>query len=106
VTGDWTNETVVQSWNSMPRAAVEALEPDGGLPKRHLINPVVLRMLGEVRGQRVLDAGCGHGYLSRILADLGATVVGVEPAEGRAARWTRRDLPQPSRVPAPVPDLA
>jgi protein-L-isoaspartate O-methyltransferase len=35
-------------------------------------------MLGNVRGQRILDAGCGHGYLSRMLAARGAQVTGVE----------------------------
>lgn len=38
------------------------------------------RALGDVEGRRVLDAGCGQGYFSRLLADRGATVVGVEPA--------------------------
>ena len=39
----------------------------------------MLRMLGDVSGKRVLDAGCGHGYFSRLLAARGAHVVGVEP---------------------------
>src|SRR5690242_572166 len=63
----------------MPRAALDAMEPDGGFAKRHLLNSVVLRMLGDLRGRRVLDAGCGQGYFSRMLADRGAEVVGVEP---------------------------
>ncbi|MBN1170685.1 MAG: DUF1698 domain-containing protein [Micromonosporaceae bacterium] len=59
---------------------------DGDLAKRHLVNPVLLRMLGEVSGRRILDAGCGNGYLSRMLARRGASVVGVEP--GRSLRWS------------------
>jgi hypothetical protein len=30
--------------------------------------PVLLRILGDLPGQRILDAGCGNGYLSRMLA--------------------------------------
>ncbi|MGW1208987.1 class I SAM-dependent methyltransferase [Streptomyces sp. NPDC002499] len=41
----------------------------------------MLRLLGDVRGRRLLDAGCGNGYLSRILAGRGAQVTGVEPTE-------------------------
>jgi 2-polyprenyl-3-methyl-5-hydroxy-6-metoxy-1,4-benzoquinol methylase len=63
-----------------PREALEATRYDGDFAKRHLLNPVLLRMLGEVRGRRVLDAGCGNGYLSRLLTGRGALVTGVEPA--------------------------
>ena len=41
-------------------------------------DPVLWRLAGEVRGKRVLDAGCGTGYLTRQLADRGAEVVGVD----------------------------
>lgn len=56
------------------------LDPDGGFAKRHLLNPSIFRLLGDPRGSRVLDAGCGQGYLSRLLVARGAQVVGVEPA--------------------------
>jgi SAM-dependent methyltransferase len=46
------------------------------------MNADLLRLLGDVEGRRVLDAGCGQGYFSRMLAQRGATVTGVEP--GRA----------------------
>jgi SAM-dependent methyltransferase len=38
----------------------------------------LLGQLGDVTGQDVLDAGCGEGYLSRILASRGARVTGVD----------------------------
>ncbi|MFG3257111.1 class I SAM-dependent methyltransferase [Streptomyces sp. NPDC048172] len=75
------NDTAIQRWNGIPREALEAMEPDGDFAKRHLMNPVLLRMLGDVRGRRVLDAGCGHGYFSRMLAARGADVTGVEPTD-------------------------
>jgi SAM-dependent methyltransferase len=49
--------------------------------RRDLLDPLILQLLGEVKGQRVLDAGCGDGYLSRKLARLGASLTGVELAE-------------------------
>lgn len=42
------------------------------------IMPRFLRLLGDISGLVVLDAGCGEGYLSRILADRGAQVTGID----------------------------
>jgi SAM-dependent methyltransferase len=50
---------------------------DGGFAEHHLANPVLLRLLGDVRDQRVLHIGSGE-----ILASLGARVVRVEPGAG------------------------
>jgi SAM-dependent methyltransferase len=99
----WTpNDAAIQQWGKMPRDVLESMEPEGDFAKRHLLNPVLLRMLGDVRGRRILDAGCGHGYLARMLAARGAQVTGVEPAEslyayatekgGHDIRYVRADL--------------
>lgn len=37
-----------------------------------------LQVIGDVSGLTVLDAGCGEGYLSRILARRGAHVTGID----------------------------
>jgi SAM-dependent methyltransferase len=80
-TEGWTNEAAIATWAATPRAFLASLDPDGGFAKRHLINPFLFALLGDVRHRRVLDAGCGQGYLSRLMAERGADVVGIEPAE-------------------------
>ena len=55
----------------------------------------VARMLAELVpvGSRVLDAGCGTGSVSRIIADArNATIVGIEPNPHRAAVARARGL--------------
>lgn len=74
------SEETIRQWEAMAPDAIAALDPDGDFPKRHLLNPVVLDLLGDVHARTVLDAGCGQGYFSRMLADRGAVVTGVEPA--------------------------
>jgi SAM-dependent methyltransferase len=88
----WANEAAIRQWNSsITQEAMEANAKDGDFAKRHLVNPVLLRLLGDVRGRRVLDAGCGDGYFSRMLAERGAQVVGVEPTEVMSAFARERE---------------
>jgi len=49
--------------------------------REELTDPAVLAAVGPCSGKHILDAGCGEGYLSRELASLGATVVGVDSSE-------------------------
>ena len=94
----WTNESAIRRWGEMPRAELQQTEHDGDFAKRHLINPVVLRLLGDIDGQRVLDAGCGNGYLSRMLARQGAEVVGVEPGRSLFDFAVEKEAEQPQGI--------
>lgn len=68
----------------------------GDRNRKYRSDPVLLAMLGDVAGQRVLDAGSGNGYLARMLARRGARVVAVENArrlyEIAVAEEARRPL--------------
>lgn len=46
--------------------------------RTRLTDREVLRAVGDCTGSRVLDAGCGEGYMSRLLAQEGAEVVGID----------------------------
>jgi hypothetical protein len=52
----WTNETAITQWDTATtRESLAATATDGDFVKRHLVNPVLLRLLGDVRGRRYLD---------------------------------------------------
>jgi SAM-dependent methyltransferase len=57
---------------------VATREQDGPEHDQFGILPHMLGLLGDVAGQDVLDAGCGEGYLARILAGRGARVTGID----------------------------
>lgn len=76
-----TNADVIKSWSEYPQDQIEGFGDEGDLIRKYLLNPTIFAMLGDVKDKRILDAGCGQGYLCRLLARKGANVTGVEPSE-------------------------
>ena len=72
-------------------AAIAPTKPHNGLYER----PATLSLLGDVQGLHVLDAACGPGITSEILARRGATVHGfdVTPEMVSLARERCHGLP-------------
>ncbi|MGA8542127.1 MAG: class I SAM-dependent methyltransferase [Thermoplasmata archaeon] len=69
----------------------------GDLWHRALIDPTLLAVLGSVRGRRVLDIGCGNGYLTRRFRRQGATrAVGVDASHASIRIARRREAAHPS----------
>ncbi len=64
------------------------------LPERVMLSPMILARLIQsleiVRGQHVLDVGCGLGYTTAILLSLGACVIGLESKPTLAAQARAR----------------
>src|SRR5438876_2904715 len=50
--------------------------------RNEFLMPLTFQLLGEnVRGQKILDLGCGDGGYTRELARRGATVIGLDGSE-------------------------
>ena len=63
-------------------------DPEGEFRPLHQINPLRLdwiRQHAELAGARVVDIGCGGGILAESMALAGATVTGIDMAEGPLA---------------------
>jgi hypothetical protein len=68
-------------------AVISGIMDNEGIGQRYAEHflEFVVRTVPSLRGKRVLEIGCGTGYLLSLLRDRGATVVGIEPGpQGKA----------------------
>ena len=70
------SDTSTQSWDSIADQWVA--HADQNDYRLHFLMPTTLKMLGDVRGRKILDLGCGEGGYARELAQRGAKVTGVD----------------------------
>lgn len=60
--------------------------------------PALLRAVGPLRSQRVLDVGCGQGRFTRLLARRGGKVVGVDWSEKMIEAAVRHEREDPQGI--------
>lgn len=100
-----TNAQTIAGWNTKYETQ-EAWGPEGDWGRQHLLNPAIFRLLGPIAGKRLLDAGCGQGYLCRLLAGRGALVTGIEPAANALAFALREEQMAPKGITYRQADLS
>ena len=93
-----SNSDAINEWSNAPKEIIEQFGDEGDLARQHLLNAAIFSLLGDVSGKSILDAGCGQGYLSRLLARRGAIVIGVEPAEGMYTYALQREQTEHSGI--------
>lgn len=65
------------SWNAVADW-YDSVVNEKGSYQREIILPNILRLIGDVKGKRVLDIASGQGLFSHALAEAGAEVTGLE----------------------------
>lgn len=69
---------VAKEWDDAAESWVDFVRQGKDYFRDELNNPGMFRMIGDVKGQLVLDVACGEGYSTRILAGKGAKVIGID----------------------------
>jgi hypothetical protein len=78
---EFSVEDVARYWDGNAEAWAEQVRRGADVAREWLNNPAFLEFIGDLRGRRVLDAGCGEGYNTRILARRGARMTDVDLSE-------------------------
>jgi SAM-dependent methyltransferase len=68
-------------WDASADAWIRDQSETGDWSRRHILDPEMERLLGDVNGKDILDLGCGEGRYARILAGKGAKVTGIDPVQ-------------------------
>ncbi len=93
-----SNADALKAWNTIPQEHAANFGDEGDFTRKYLLNPVLFDLLDDVTGKTILDAGCGQGYLARLLARKGATVTGVEPTEVFYTYAQQREQAEPLSI--------
>jgi 2-polyprenyl-3-methyl-5-hydroxy-6-metoxy-1,4-benzoquinol methylase len=73
-----TEGEVSRHWDDNADVWTEHVRKGWDTFREHLNNPAFLKLVGNLKGKTVLDAGCGEGYNTRIFARMGAKITGID----------------------------
>ncbi|WP_149276469.1 class I SAM-dependent methyltransferase [Pareuzebyella sediminis] len=71
---------IKKSWNTNAEEWIRVIEGEQ-IGSRRFTNQAILRVIGQLPAKRLLDVGCGEGWLTRSLTALGKTAVGMDATE-------------------------
>lgn len=74
----WDTEEAIRRWNMHAGKFTAKYTEEGDRSREVLLNPALQACMGPLGGKKVLDAGCGEGYLSRKMVKAGASVEAVD----------------------------
>jgi ubiquinone/menaquinone biosynthesis C-methylase UbiE len=64
-----SQEEAMQCWDDAAEEFAGRFKRHEEFFHKHIINPTLLNLLGDVKGKAVLDVACGEGHFSRKLAE-------------------------------------
>lgn len=83
------------AWDAAAPAWDDFVETGLDYWRTQVHGPALLAACGDVRGQRILDLGCGQGWFSRQLAERGAHVTGIDFSAQQLANARRHEAARP-----------
>lgn len=73
-----TSEDSIKRWDEFAEKYATNHKEQGDPHKEVYLNPTLFGLMGDIKNKKILDAGCGEGYLSRLMEKAGATVTAID----------------------------
>lgn len=68
---------VLKSWNENADEWIRAMD-ENKIPSRKITNRAITKVLSELSAGKILDCGCGEGWLCRSMSKIGKKSVGID----------------------------
>lgn len=69
-------------WDLNAEARHKQIISDVDVSYHKLLIPTIMRLLGSLNDKRVIDVGCGSGYLTAKIANHASFALGIDPSKG------------------------
>jgi 2-polyprenyl-3-methyl-5-hydroxy-6-metoxy-1,4-benzoquinol methylase len=67
-------------WDENAEARHKQIVSEIDVSYHKILIPTIMRLIGDVTGKKIIDVGCGSGYLTAKLAHHASYVLGVDPS--------------------------
>ncbi len=88
-------EDVSHGWGGAGGIWAKFVRGGNDFYRDHMTLPAFLSLVGDLRGLRVLDVGCGEGHVARLLTKAGARVTGVDISPTMIAEARKMEASHP-----------
>jgi SAM-dependent methyltransferase len=76
-----SSDDIIYEWNKNAKARHKQISSGVDISYLEILIPTIIGLIGDITNKRVVDVGCGSGYLTAKLEKGGADVVGVDPSK-------------------------
>ncbi|GLU44251.1 bifunctional 2-polyprenyl-6-hydroxyphenol methylase/3-demethylubiquinol 3-O-methyltransferase UbiG [Allomuricauda sp. NBRC 101325] len=85
------SDAIKSSWNKNAEEWVKIIQNEG-IPSRKFTNPAILEVIKELKGNTIVDIGCGEGWLTREIEKFGWEAMGLDATEDLIKEARKRSV--------------
>nr|WP_321411843.1 methyltransferase domain-containing protein [uncultured Allomuricauda sp.] len=71
------SNVIKASWNKNAKEWIKTIQ-NNAIPSRKFTNPAIIKAIKELQGNTIVDIGCGEGWLTREMNNLGWSATGLD----------------------------